>query len=59
LLTVPSIGFILAMTIKLEIGDIGRFPKVGNFTPYCRSVSSKRLFNGKKKREGNRKNGIH
>jgi len=57
LMTVPGIGFILAMTIKLEVGDIGRFPKVGNFASYCRSVSSRRLSDGKKKGQGNRKNG--
>jgi transposase len=57
LLTVPGIGFILAMTINLEVGDIGRFPKVGNFASYCRCVSSRRLSDGKKKGEGNRKNG--
>ena len=57
LLTVPGIGFILAMTINLEVGDIGRFPKVGNFASYTRSVSSRRLSDGKKKGQGNRKNG--
>ncbi len=31
LLTVPGIGNILAMTIMLEVGDISRFAKVGNF----------------------------
>ena len=36
LLTVPGIGHILAMTIMLEVGDIGRFAKVDNFTSYCR-----------------------
>ena len=29
LMTVPGIGLILAMTIMLEVGDIGRFPQVG------------------------------
>jgi transposase len=57
LLTVPGIGFILAMTISLEVGDIGRFPKVGNFASYSRCVSSQRLSDGKKKGQGNRKNG--
>ena len=57
LLTVPGIGLILAMTIMLEVGDIGRFPKVGNFASYCRCVSSKRLSDGKSKGHGNRKNG--
>jgi transposase len=57
LLTIPGVGNILAMTIMLEVGDIGRFPKVGNFTSYCRCVPSKRLSDGKSKGYGNRKNG--
>jgi transposase len=57
LLTVIGIGDILAMTIALETGDIGRFPKVGDFSSYCRCVRSERLSNGKKKGEGNSKNG--
>jgi transposase len=57
LLTVPGIGLILAMTIMLEVGDIGRFPQVGNFASYCRCVSSKHLSDGKSKGQGNRKNG--
>ena len=57
LLTVPGIGLILAMTIMLEVGDIGRFPQVGNFASYSRCVSSQRLSDGKKKGQGNRKNG--
>ena len=57
LLTVPGIGLILAMTIMLEVGDIGRFPQVGNFASYCRCVSSQRLSDGKSKGHGNRKNG--
>ena len=57
LLTVPGIGKILAMTIMLEVGDIGRFAKVGNFTSYCRCAPTNRLSNGKSKGSGNRKNG--
>jgi transposase len=57
LLTIPGVGNILAMTIMLEVGDIERFPKVGNFTSYCRCVPSKRLSDGKSKGYGNRKNG--
>jgi len=57
LLTVPGIGLVLAMTIMLEVGDIGRFPQVGNFASYTRSVSSNRFSNGKSKGHGNRKNG--
>ena len=57
LLTVPGIGNVLALTIMLEVGDINRFPKVGNFASYCRCVASKRLSDGKVKGSGNRKNG--
>jgi len=57
LMTVPGIGFILAMTIMLEVGDISRFAKVGNFASYCRCVSSQRLSAGKTKGSGKRKNG--
>jgi transposase len=55
--TVPGIGDILALTIMLEVGDINRFSKVGNFTSYCRCVPSRRLSDGKSKGSGNRKNG--
>jgi transposase len=55
--TVPGIGDILALTIMLEVGDINRFNKVGNFTSYCRCVPSRRLSDGKTKGYGNRKNG--
>ena len=57
LLSIPGIGRILALTIMLEVGDIGRFHKVGNYSSYCRCVKSERLSNGKKKEENNRKNG--
>jgi transposase len=55
--TVPGIGEILATTIMLETGCIGRFAQVGNFSSYCRCVDSLRESNGKKKGEGNAKNG--
>jgi transposase len=55
--TVDGIGNILALTIMLETGDIGRFSKVGNYASYCRCVGSTRLSNGKKKGKGNTKNG--
>ena len=57
LLTVNGIGQTLALTIMLETGDIGRFPKVGNFASYCRCVGSEKLSNGKRKGTGNTKNG--
>jgi len=57
LLTVPGIGQILALTIMLEVGDIGRFPTVGDFASYARCVPAERLSAGKSKGKGNRKNG--
>lgn len=57
LLTVDGIGDILALTIALETGDIRRFASVGDFSSYCRCVSSNRMSNKKKKGEGNSKNG--
>ena len=40
-----------------EVGDISRFPQVGNYTSYCRCVRTERLSNGKKNGSGNSKNG--
>ena len=57
LLTMPGIGNILGLTIMLEVGDIGRFPEVGNYSSYCRTVKSEKISNNKKKGKGNQKNG--
>ena len=57
LLTTPGIGNILGLTIMLEVGNIGRFPKVGDYSSYSRCVESKKISNGKKKGENNKKNG--
>lgn len=57
LLTMPGIGDILALTIMLEVGDIQRFAKVGDYSSYCRCVKSERLSDGKKKDENNKRNG--
>jgi transposase len=57
LLTVPGIGDILGITIMLESGDMNRFQSVSNYSSYCRCVSSKKVSNGKKKGENNKKNG--
>lgn len=57
LLTVKGIGPILAQTIALETGDIRRFPTVGNYASYCRCVESTKISNGKRKGQGNVKNG--
>ncbi len=57
LMSTPGIGHILGLTIMMEVGDIGRFPKAGHYSSYCRCVESKKISNGKKKGENNRKNG--
>lgn len=57
ILTVDGIWFILGMTIMYEAGNMERFAEVGHFASYARCVGSSRWSNGKKKGEGNRKNG--
>lgn len=55
--TVSGIGEVLALTIALETGDVGRFDSPGHFASYARTVDSRRESNGKKKGEGNAKCG--
>jgi transposase len=55
--TVPGIGQVLATVIMLEAGPMTRFAGVGNFSSYCRCVDSVRESNGRKKGEGNVRNG--
>jgi transposase len=55
--TVDGIGEVLSTIILLETGDIARFADVGNYASYCRCVGSRHESNGKKKGEGNTKNG--
>lgn len=57
LTSAPGIGRILAPIIMLETGPIERFAGVGNYASYARCVDSVRLSNGKKKGEGNVRNG--
>jgi transposase len=57
LLTLPGVGNILGVTIMLETGPIDRFASAGDYASYCRAVKSRRLSDGKKKGENNRKNG--
>ena len=52
-----GIGPTLATLIMLEVGTIERFAAVGNFASYARCVDSARISNGKKKGQGNVKNG--
>nr|WP_284507626.1 IS110 family transposase [Caballeronia sp. AZ7_KS35] len=55
--TVPGIGSTLATVILLEVGSIERFASAGNFASYARCVDSQHMSNGKKKGEGNTRNG--
>jgi transposase len=57
LTSAPGIGKVLATTILLEAGPIERFAGAGNFASYARCVDSVHTSNGKKKCEGNKKNG--
>jgi transposase len=57
LTSVPGIGQILASVILLEIGSIERFASAGNFASYARCVDSQHTSNGRKKGEGNTRNG--
>jgi transposase len=57
LLSLPGVGQILGMTIRLEVGEISRFKTPGQFASYCRTVDSRRISNDKKKGENNRKCG--
>lgn len=55
--SVAGVGDVLATVILLETGSIDRFADVGNYASYCRCVGSTHESNGKKKGEGNTKNG--
>jgi len=55
--SVPGIGPIIGQSVLLESGPIERFPSVNDYASYARCVPSTKLSNGKKKGEGNRRNG--
>ncbi|GAB6849203.1 transposase [Paraburkholderia kururiensis] len=57
LTTLPGIGQTLATMIVLETGTIERFASARNFASYARCMDSQCLSNGKKKGEGNTRNG--
>jgi transposase len=46
-LTMPGVGFILASTMVLEIGHIGRFPAMENLTAYAGLVPRLDISDGK------------
>lgn len=47
--TIPGVGRLLSVTILLETGDIGRFPRAGNYASYCRCCERKRESNQQSK----------
>jgi transposase len=53
----PGIGDVLALVILYEIGDIARFPSVGDFLSYARLVPGKHESNGKQYGSPGRKQG--
>lgn len=55
--SMPGVGEVLATVIMLETGSVERFADVGKFASYARCVNSDHYSNGKKKGEGNTKNG--
>ena len=57
LTTAPGIWHTLAPVVLLETGAIERFDSVGDYASYARCVDSVRLSNGRKKGQGNRRNG--
>jgi transposase len=55
--SIPGIGPVLALTILYEVGDIERFPKVGNFISYSRLVKCAHESAGKRSKGGHNKIG--
>ena len=55
--SIPGVGVTLATVIALETGPISRFAAAGHYASYARCVGTEYVSNGKKKGEGNRKNG--
>lgn len=57
LLSLPGVGRVLALVLLYEIGDMSRFPKVGQFLSYSRLVSGKHESGGKSYGSPGRKQG--
>ena len=55
--SIPGVGPALGFTIALETGSIRRFASPGNYASYARCVKSEKISNGKRKGQGNVKNG--
>lgn len=46
----PGVGKTLGLTIILDARELNRFKRPGNYSSYCRTVSLKRISNGKKEK---------
>lgn len=55
--SIPGVGPVPGTTIVLETGTITRFASPGNYASYARCVKSEKISNGKRKGQGNKKNG--
>ena len=55
--TIPGVGFVLALTILLETGEIARFPDARKYSSYCRVVPGCANSSGTQKRGRNSKQG--
>ncbi len=55
LMSLPGVGFILATTMALEIGDVGRFPTAEHLASYAGVVPKVHSSGGKSKHKGLRK----
>jgi len=57
LMSIPGCGEISAFNVLYEVHDIARFPKVQNFSSYCRTVKGKHVSAGKTYGSANQKIG--
>ena len=55
--TMPGIGYILALAILYEVGDIGRFKTVQDFSSYARLIRPQKESDGKWAGKSNKKIG--
>jgi transposase len=57
--TMPGIGYILGLSILYEVGDIGRFKTVQDFSSYARLIRPSKESDGKWAGTSNKKIGNH
>jgi transposase len=49
--TIPGVGEILALSWALEVGEVKRFPSIGQAASYCGLTSAQHSSAGKEQRE--------